>query len=189
MRQPPLVLSMILAATAALAADAPLRPERLRQAMGLNQGQWTTVSRIVDARVEAGPGVLKADVERVSAELRATIGKQTTMIECLENSADGLYFPGMRAMPECEFSRVEARNGRFALAALCTARTGSARLAAEGAYSSERMTTRSEGTVSTAEGNVRMKFESEGRFTGKCELAPTIELRPGAVAVPQMDGD
>ena len=176
----PLAVSLALAASAGLAADSPLRPERMREAMGLKLGAWRSTSRLVDVQVTPAPGGNAADAERAAAAIRAQFGGNVADDQCLWDDRERLYLPGMRDIPGCDFSRLEARDGRFALTASCrhAQPEGTVEFAIEGRYAPERMTARSRMTASTSGLRARIEVETESRFTGECALPPVILTPP-----------
>ncbi|MGZ8285935.1 MAG: DUF3617 domain-containing protein [Allosphingosinicella sp.] len=175
----PLALSLALAATAGLAADSPLRPEQLRQAMGLKLGEWRTSFKLADVQVDPAPGGTAADAERAVPSIRAQLSAPL-QTQCLWDDRERMYLPGLRGMPNCEYSRVEAGNGRFALTAMCKQRDSAEiiEIAVEGRYDREHMTTRAEVRLSIEGMPVRVKMDSESRFVGKCGLPPVILTPP-----------
>jgi hypothetical protein len=171
-----LAFPLTLAAGAGLGADAPLRPEHMRQAMGLKLGAWQTKTRLVDVKVEPVAGGSAGDGAGAEAALRAQFGKGATEGLCLWDDPDRLYLPGIIAMPGCDYSRIEARNGRFAVTATCRnpEPAGVIEVAVEGTYTPERMTTRSEMTATVLGMRARIKLESASRFKGKCDSIPVV---------------
>jgi hypothetical protein len=172
----PFALSLTAVASAALAADAPLRPERMREAMGLRLGAWRTVSTLVDLEVAPGPGDDAAEAERAAAEMRSKLGRPLTQDQCLWDDRSRLYLPGVRIPGKCEFSRLEAGDGRFAAAGRCGHPESSAKIdiAIEGTYAADRMTYRSEADAAAGKGHIRVKMDMASRFTGPCATAPAI---------------
>lgn len=176
----PLALSLAAAATAGLAADAPLRPEQMRQAMGLKAGNWRSVSTLVELAVEPGSGDDPAAAERALAEMRARMSKPLIQDQCQRDERSGSHIPGVRTPGDCKFTRVEARDGRFALAGRCTHPRSSAviGLAAEGTYTADRMDYRSEASVTAGNLQMRVTMDIASRFTGPCLTAPLIRTPP-----------
>ena len=182
MRRPlPIALSLACAASAALAADSPLRPERMREAMDLKLGEWQTRSTLVDIKVEPGPGEDPAEAERVAAGMRAELAQPVTRSQCLWDDRKRLNLPGVRAPGTCEFSRLEARDGKFAATGSCGSPGSSAKIgiAIEGTYTPERLTYRSEATTSATGTGIRFRVDIESRRTGECAAPPVIQVPPG----------
>lgn len=177
----PLAVSLALAATAGLAADSPLRPEQVRQAMGLKLGAWKTKSRLVDLQLESAPGGDPAEAERAVARFRALLGKEVIQKQCLQDRPDRLSLPGLHPPPGCDYSRLEVRGGRLTMTSTCKAPGSNETFAValEGTYTSERMILRSDATAPHPRGRMRMKMEVESRFSGRCESLPVIRT-PGA---------
>lgn len=176
----PLAISLTLAASAGLAADSPLRPGLMREAMGLKLGEWRTRSTLVELQVEPGPGDDAAEAERAAAEMRAQAAKPMTQDQCLWDDRSRLYLPGVRAPGNCDYSRLEAEGGKFAIAGLCKHPESSAviEIAIDGTNTPELMTYRSEATASAGKGRIRVKMETTSRFTGKCDAVPIIRTPP-----------
>jgi hypothetical protein len=176
----PLAASLALAASAGLAADSPLRPERMREAMGLKLGAWQTVSTLVELKVEPGPGDDPAEAERGAAAIRAEAAKPMIQDQCLWDDKERLYLPGVRTPGNCEYSRLEARNGKFAITSLCRHPESSAviEVAIDGTYGPKRLAYRSEAVATAGKGRIRVKTESKSRFMGKCTVPPVVVTTP-----------
>ncbi len=176
----PLALSLAVAGTAGLAADALLRPEQMRQAMGLKLGAWKTKSRLVDLQVEPGPGGDAAETERDVAKFRALLGKEVIQDQCLRDRPDRLSLPGLHPPPGCAYTRLEARDGRFAVTSQCKEPNSDDEFAVDlkGTYTPERMIVSSDATAPHPRGRMRMKLVAESRFTGSCDSIPAIETPP-----------
>lgn len=176
----PLALSLALAATAGLAADSPLRPEQMRQAMGLKLGAWKTKTRLVVMDIEPWPGGDRAEAEKAARRGRALMTDRTVQHQCLEDKPGRLSFPGLHPPPGCEFTRIEVRNGRLAVSSLCRypGLAGAFTQAVEGTYTSERVVLRGHAMLPHPRGRLRMKVESESRFAGSCDSLPPDTL-PG----------
>lgn len=175
----PLALSLALSATAGLSADAPLRPEALRRAMGLKLGGWQTVFKVRDFKAEFPDGVNSEEAEQAVAAFRAKLEKDRIKNECLSDIPERLNLPGVHPPKACDFSRIEARDGKFLIKSLCKADSGTTLEAVvEGEYGPERMTARSE--VASSDGGVflRIKMDSESRFTGPCASSPVAGTPP-----------
>jgi hypothetical protein len=170
----PLALSLAVAATAGLAADEPLRPEQVRQAMGLKLGAWKTKSRLVDLQVETAPGGDPAETEQVVAKFRALLGKEVIQVQCLRDRPDRLSLPGLHPPPGCDYSRLEVRDGRFAVTSQCKEPNSDEAfaVAVEGTYTPERMIVSSDATAPHPRGRMRIKLNAESRFTGSCDSLP-----------------
>ena len=172
----PLALSLAIAACPGLAADAPLRPEQLRQAMGLKLGAWHSTVTVTDLEVEPTPGADPAEARRAGAALRPKIGETRPTEECLWDSPELVFIPGLRVGSGCDFSRVEAKGGRFAVAGSCSRPNIGVRLemAIEGSYTPETMTSRFDMTTTTGEMRIRMKANAVSRFVGACPPPPVV---------------
>ena len=179
MRSIALPLVLAVAATASVAADAPLRPEQMRRAMGLKLGEWRTEYTVADVQVEPAPGGTRADAERSKPAIRARLG-QPTQAQCLWDDGQRLYLPGIRGMPGCDYSRIEARNGRFAITAVCRQPNSAevTKVVVAGSYTAEHITARSEATLPIEGMRVRVKLDSKSRFVGECTLPPVILTTP-----------
>ncbi|HEX8626386.1 MAG TPA: DUF3617 family protein [Allosphingosinicella sp.] len=175
----PLALSLALAATAGLAADSPLRPEQMRQAMGLKLGEWRSETRLVDVKIEPAPGGTAADAERAVPSVRASLSGPETL-QCLWDDRERLYLPGIRGVPGCDYSGVEVRDGRFALTAVCKQpdKADVVQVAVEGRYGPEQLSARSEVRLSIKGMRVLARLDTESRFVGKCRVAPLILTPP-----------
>jgi hypothetical protein len=176
----PLAFSLAVAATAGLAADAPLRPEQMRPTMGLKVGAWRSVSTLVELEVEPGPGDDPAEAERAKAAMRDKMRKPMTQDQCLWDDRSGLRLPGLKIPGNCEFSRLEARDGRFAVAGICRHPDSAAviDMTTEGTYTAEGVNYRSEATASAGKGQIRVKMDIASRFTGPCAASPPIRTPP-----------
>ena len=109
--------------------------------------------------------------------MRAQLAKGVTLDQCLWDDRTRLNLPGVRAPGNCDFSRLEARDGRFAVAGLCGSpdSSGAIQVAIEGAYSPGRLTYRSEATASANGTRIRIKMDMVSRFAGKCASIPVIK--------------
>lgn len=179
----PLGLMLALATAPGLAADSALRPEQLRQAMGLKLGSWRSTLNVVDVQVEPTPGADPAEAERTAPALRSKIGLAPPIEECLWDSPELVFIPGLRvgsAASGCTFGRVEARDGRFAVASICSHPDQGVRveMAMDGSYTPETMASRFEVTTTTANMRIRIKASSESRFAGDCKSMPPIVSVP-----------
>lgn len=176
----PLACSLVLAGTADIAADTPLRPGEMRQAMGLKLGAWKTKSRLLDLQVEQAAGGDPAEVERATAKFRALLGKDLIQRQCLRDHPDRMSLPGLHPPPGCDHSRIEVWNGRFAVTSICKdpGSDGSFEVTFEGTYTPKLMTIRSHATASSNGVRFRIKLDAESRFTGKCDSIPTIRTPP-----------
>jgi hypothetical protein len=175
----PIALALALAARAGLAAGARLRPEQMREAMGLKLGAWQTRSTLVELKVEPGPADNAAEAERAAAAMRAQLAKSMIQDQCLWDDHSRLNLPGVRAPGNCEYSRLEGRDGRFAVTGRCGSSdsSGVIQIAMEGTYTSEEMTHRSEATAFVNGTRIFVKMDMASRFTGEC-AAPPVVLTP-----------
>ncbi|HEX8063617.1 MAG TPA: DUF3617 family protein [Allosphingosinicella sp.] len=175
-----LTRSAVLVAGAGLAADSRRRPEQLRQAMGLKLGEWESTVTVADVQVEPTPGADPAEAEKAAAALRPQIGTSRTHKECLWNSPDLVFIPGLRVESGCEFSRVEARNGRYAVTGICSRPEGGVRveMAFEGSYAADSMTSHFEATTTTGQVRIRMKADAQSRYAGQCPPPVAISSPP-----------
>lgn len=171
-------LPLIVVASAAIAADSPLRPEQMREAMALNLGEWRSVSTLVELEFEPGPGEDPALARRAREALRAQVTKPTTQKQCLWDDGTRMYIPGVHVPADCDFSRLEARDGKFAFAGTCRDPASPAPIdvTAEGTYTSKRMTYRSQAIAAAGKGRVRMTMSIVSRFKGKCDSIPVVML-------------
>lgn len=175
----PLGLSLALSATAALSADAPLHPEALRRAMGLKLGGWQTTFTVIDLKVDFPDGVNAEEAERAAAGFRAELERDRIKNECLSDIPERLNLPGVHPPKECDFSRIEARDGKFLIKSLCKADSGTTLEAVvEGEYGPERMSARSEVASSDSGVRIRIKMDSKSRFTGQCDPSLVAETPP-----------
>ncbi|HEU0097988.1 MAG TPA: DUF3617 family protein [Allosphingosinicella sp.] len=172
----PLCCSLAAAATAGPAADAPLRPEKLRETMGLRLGSWKTRVRLTDLQFEPEFVGDPAKGQRTSAQWRTILGAEVTREQCLEDGPDRVSVPPSFPSTGCEYGRIEARNGRFAVALLCKdPESGeTTTVALEGAYSPEKMTTRSVSTTFSGGTRIRTTLDLESRFAGGCESVRAV---------------
>lgn len=177
----PLAVSLALAATAGLAADSPLRPEQMRGAMGLKLGVWKTKSRLVDLQVDSAPGGDQAGADRHVARFRALLGQDVLQNQCLQDRPDRLSLPGLHPPPGCDYSRLEARNGRFAVTSLCKdpGSEEAFEVALEGSYTPKRITVRSQASAPHPRGRMHLKIDIESRYSGSCDSPPEAETLPG----------
>jgi hypothetical protein len=175
----PVALSLALAATAGLAADTSLRPEQMRQAMGLKLGEWRSETKLVDVKIEPAPGGTAADAERAEPSIRARLSGPETL-QCLWDDRERLHLPGIRGVPGCDYNGIEVRDGRFALTAVCKQRDKAeiVQVALDGRYGPERLSARSEVRLSIEGMRVLVKLDTESRFIGKCSVLPVILTPP-----------
>jgi Protein of unknown function (DUF3617) len=176
----PFALSLALVASAALAADTQLRPEQLRPAMGLKLGSWHSKFTISELEIAPTPGADPAESQRAEAALRPRVGETKSFDECLWNSPELMFIPGVRIESGCDFSRVEARGGRYAVTGICSRPQGGVRVetSIEGTYTPETMTSRFEISTTTGQIRVRMKADAQSRFSGPCPPPPVIRAPP-----------
>jgi hypothetical protein len=175
----PLALPLVLSATAALSADASLRPETLRQVMGLKLGGWQTTFTVKDLKADFPDGLNAEDAERALARFRANLEKDRIKNECLSDIPERLNLPGVHPPKACDYSRIEASDGKFLIKSLCKGDSGaSLEAVVEGEYGPERMTARSEVASSNGGVRVRIKMAAESRFAGQCSSNPVAETPP-----------
>ncbi|HET9639992.1 MAG TPA: DUF3617 family protein [Allosphingosinicella sp.] len=175
----PWAFLLILAAAPGLAADT-LRPDQLRSAMGLKLGAWHSTFTVSELEIGPTPGADPAESRRAEAALRPKVGESKSFDECLWNSPELMFIPGMRVAGGCDFSRVEARGGRFAVTGICSRPRAGVRVETlvEGSYTPAAMTSRFEIVTTTGQMRIRMKADAQSRFAGPCPLPPVIMAPP-----------
>ena len=160
---------LLLLAAPVLAGS--VKPEALRAAMGLKLGSWVSQMTITDITVEPVPDGDPAELEKAKAALLSKIGETNEFRECLWDSPHLMYIPGLKVESGCEFSRVEAENGRFGLAGICARPQIGVRveMAMEGSYSPEAMTSSHDIVTTTGDHRIRLRAKSSSRYAGPCE--------------------
>jgi hypothetical protein len=177
----PLAISLGLAATATLAADTPLRPEQVREAMGLKLGAWHTILTVRDVRLVPAPGDDKEAAKRAERFVRTELKKDGARDECLSDIPDRIAVPGIHAGPECDFSRIEASGGRFAVTGICRDSPSDARsieVAITGRYTPESLTSHSEARSTVDGARLLIKLDLESRYIGQCPPPPVAVTPP-----------
>jgi hypothetical protein len=165
-----LALAALVAAAPALAAVTSVEPHALRKIMGLRLGAWHTDFTVTEIQVEPTPGGDAAAVARAEADLRGKVGVPRTSDECLWDSPEQMFIPGIRVGSGCDFSRVEARDGRFAVTMLCEQPSAGSRVESsfQGAYAPESIDGHFDITVTTGQLRIRMKADGKSRYAGAC---------------------
>jgi hypothetical protein len=148
--------------------------------MGLTLGSWQSSYTLTDLAVEPTPGADPAEAQRTEAAIRPKVGIAQSFGECLWDSPELMFIPGLRIESGCDFSRVEASGGRFAVTTICRRPQGGVTMqtSIEGDYTPETMAGRSEIIVTTGQVRIRMKATSRSRFAGQCPLPPVIMAPP-----------
>jgi len=178
LRRLSLALAILLAAAPALAGVTAIEPHALRKVMGLRLGSWHTDFTVTEVKVEPTPGGNAAAVAKAEAELSGKVGVPRTSDECLWDSPEQMFIPGIRVASGCDFSRVDARNGRFAVAMQCERPDAGVRVQTDfqGSYAPESMDGHFDITVTTGELSIRMKADGKSRYAGACPPPPIVTV-------------
>jgi hypothetical protein len=171
-----LLISAGLFLAAAPLFAATVRPEALRQAMGLKLGMWQGRVTVTDISVEAAPDADPAEVEKIKAALLPQIGQTKVIEECLWNSPHQLFIPGLKIEGGCEFSRVQAGAGRFGVAGACARPEAGHRMemAMDGTYSAGTMSTTYDILTTTGQLRIRMRAKSDAHHSGPCDFSAPL---------------
>jgi hypothetical protein len=176
----PFAVLLLLVASGGLAADAPLRPDQLRGVMGLKPGSWRTTAHLVDMRIDTQSKDDAARGAEVTSAVRSKAEKSFSGDECLPESPAALFIPGFQlAEAGCEFSRVEAGEGRFAVSAICDRLDPPIRLEMDvaGTYDSKRVSSRVRSAATVKGDRVDLTLELKSRFIGRCKAVPAVVKR------------
>ena len=176
MRSRPLSYALValVAAAPAVAAVTAIQPQSLRKAMGLRLGAWHTDFKMTELAVEPTPGADGTEAAKAEAALRPKIGEARTSDECLWDSPEQMFIPGIRVESGCEFSRVDARDGRFAVVMLCERPGSRVQTEMTGTYAPESVEGRFDLTITTGQMRIRMKAEGKSRHAGACPPPPIV---------------
>jgi hypothetical protein len=151
--------------------------EKFAGAIGLKQGGWRTSLKLLAAEVEALPGADPALVARTKARIAQRLGTVDEIDECSgHDSLASLRLPGILVEPGCSVSRMEAGDGRWAIAAACPAagERGPGGVVAQGTYSPGTVTGRHDADLSHKGVIVHAKVETVSRFVGECRPPPPV---------------
>jgi hypothetical protein len=124
------------------------------------------------------PGADPVVIAEIRAAIGSKVGEVREMNECIGPApAGGLILPGLRIEGGCAFTRLDATDGRWALAARCgdPGKGMDAAFSVDGTYSAEAMTSRHDIAGYAPNAIIHIRAEATSRFTGtECRPSPPI---------------
>lgn len=180
-----LPLALLLPIAAAAAPRSFESVHEFARAIGMKSGGWRTSFKVTSIEVETPAAMDPAAIAAFKAEMPFRVGTVEERDECAAMTPEGPSLPGILLDNGCVFTRMEAGDGRWAVASNCRHRGhgGLGIVAGEGTYSRKIVTGRQEINHEVGDVVVRLKGDILARFTGKCQPKPlpvsVTVTRPG----------